>query len=105
MSRHPAIWHNADMAPDPTPDRPAPSPARTRIGRGGRVVIPAEHRRALDLQPGDEVVVRVDDGQVRIFSLPSALRRAQAVVRRHVRPGESVVDELQRDRRKEAAAE
>jgi AbrB family looped-hinge helix DNA binding protein len=42
---------------------------KTTIGAGGRVVIPAEYRRALGLREGDQVIFRVEDGKLRIVSV------------------------------------
>jgi len=77
----------------------------TKIAQGGRLVIPAKHRRALGLKTGDEVILRVIDGELRILSRTEAVRRAQELVRRHVRKGRSLVDELSAERRAEAAGE
>ena len=77
----------------------------TKIADGGRVVIPAEHRRALGLEVGDEVIIRVVDGELRILTRAEAIRRAQSLVRRKVKKGRSLVDELTNERRTEAANE
>ena len=76
-----------------------------RIADGGRLVIPAEYRRALGLETGDEVIIRLEDGELRILTRAEAVKRAQAIVRRHVRKGRSLVDELTAERRAEAADE
>jgi len=78
---------------------------RARITEGGRVVIPAEFRRQLDLQPGAEVILDVTDGELRIRSLRRAIERAQTLVRRHVPEGVSLADELIRERREAARRE
>ena len=78
---------------------------RARITEGGRVVIPAEFRRQLDLQPGAEVILDVTDGELRIRSLRRAIERAQTLVRRHVPEGVSLADELVRERREAARRE
>ena len=78
---------------------------RTRVGSGGRVVIPAEYRKAMGVEPGDEVVIVLEDEEIRIVSLRHAVARAQSLVRRHVPVGESLVDELISDRRQEAKRE
>jgi len=77
----------------------------TKIAHCGRLVIPAKHRRALGLKTGDEVILRVVDGELRILSRTEAVRRAQELVRRHVRKERSLVDELSAERRAEAAGE
>jgi AbrB family looped-hinge helix DNA binding protein len=76
-----------------------------KITPGGRLVIPARHRRALGLKTGDEVLLRVVDGELRILSQAEAVRRAQAMVKRRVKRGRSLVDELLRERRAEAKRE
>jgi AbrB family looped-hinge helix DNA binding protein len=77
----------------------------TRITQGGRVVIPAEYRRALGLEEGDEVILRLVDSELRITGRSEAIRKAQAVVRKHVPRGKSLVRELIRERRRESAGE
>ncbi len=44
----------------------------TEIRQGGRIVIPVEFRRALDIREGDKVQVRLENGELRITT-----RRAQ----------------------------
>lgn len=77
----------------------------TRIAEGGRVVIPVEIRRALGLETGDEIIIRVEDGGLLILTRAEAVRRAQAAVRRRVKRGRSLVEELKADRREEAEDE
>jgi len=77
----------------------------TRITKGGRIVIPAEFRRELGLQTGDEVILRLINGEVRIKTRREAIKEAQAIVRKHVKKGRSLVDELTRERRTEAERE
>jgi AbrB family looped-hinge helix DNA binding protein len=78
---------------------------RAKVDRGGRVVIPVEYRRALGLRPGEEVILRLEDGEIRLLSLAQAISRAQALVRKHVPEGRSLSDELIAERRAEAARE
>ena len=78
---------------------------RTKVAEGGRVVIPAEYRKAMGLQVGDEVILRLEDDGLRLVTLDQALARAQAIVRRHVPEGRSLVDELLAERRREAERE
>lgn len=78
---------------------------RVKISKGGRVVIPAEYRKALGLQTGDEVVIRIDEGELHLFTLNHAIRHAQEIVRRYVPKKRSLVDELIAERHKEAENE
>lgn len=80
-----------------------PLKARARIGAGGRLVIPVEIRRALGMEEGVAVVLRVEDGELRVWTLDEGIRRAQAIASKYIRPGESIVDELIAERRAENA--
>jgi AbrB family looped-hinge helix DNA binding protein len=77
----------------------------TRVSEGGRVVIPAEYRKALGLNPGDEVVLLLEEGGIRILTPREAARRAQALVRSHIPAGRKLADELIAERRQEARDE
>jgi AbrB family looped-hinge helix DNA binding protein len=72
---------------------------RMRANENGRVVIPASFRKRLGIRVGDEVVLQIQDDQLRITSLQRNLERAQRLVRKHVKPGTSLVDELLAERR------
>ncbi|MEK7849028.1 MAG: AbrB/MazE/SpoVT family DNA-binding domain-containing protein [Chloroflexota bacterium] len=76
---------------------------KTRMGAGGRVVIPAGYRRTLGLKPGDEVMLLLEEGEVRLLTPQRAVQRAQALVRRYIPEGRSLVEELLQQRREEAA--
>lgn len=78
---------------------------RARISQGGRVVIPAAYRRALGLEPGDEVVLSLEDGKVRITTTEQLIQNAQALIQQYIPAGRSLVDELMAERRAEAAGE
>jgi AbrB family looped-hinge helix DNA binding protein len=80
-----------------------PLKARARIGAGGRLVIPAEIRRELGLAEGEPVVMRVEDGELRIWSVREGIRRVQERMKPYIIPGKSVVDELIAERRAENA--
>jgi AbrB family looped-hinge helix DNA binding protein len=78
---------------------------RLRINENGRVVIPAPFRKALGVKPGDEVILRWEDDELRITTIRKRLERAQRLVRKYIKPGTSLVDELIADRRREAQDE
>jgi AbrB family looped-hinge helix DNA binding protein len=79
--------------------------SRARVSKGGRIVIPASFRKALGINPGDEVVLRIEDDELRISTLKARIEHAQRLVRRHVKRGTSLVDELIADRRRAATRE
>lgn len=78
---------------------------RVKIVDGGKLVIPAAMRRNLGISTGDTVLVDVHDGELRVRSVPRAIERARAIVRRYVPEGEQLADELIADRRAEAKSE
>jgi len=77
----------------------------TKIGRGARVVIPASFRKALALQPGDSVVLRIEETTLRLIPLRQAILEAQRRVRRHIPANAALVDTLLEERRREAQRE
>ncbi len=78
---------------------------RLRINENGRVVIPAPFRKALGINLGDEVILRLEGDELRITTLKRRLERAQRHVRKYVKPGVSLVDELIAERREAAKRE
>jgi AbrB family looped-hinge helix DNA binding protein len=76
-----------------------------RVNQNGRVVIPASYRKALGIKPGDEVILRMEDGELRITTMKRRLERAQRRIRQYVKPGVSLVDELIAERREAAKRE
>ena len=78
---------------------------RTKLDQNGRVVIPASFRQALGMEAGDDVVLRLDEGELRITTQQARIQRAQRRAERYARGGRSAVDELLEERRREAAKE
>ena len=75
---------------------------RARLGQGGRFVIPWVCRAAMGVKPGDELVVSMNDGELRVTTVAQAITRAQALVRQYVPVGSSLVEELLTDRHAES---
>jgi AbrB family looped-hinge helix DNA binding protein len=78
---------------------------RARLNANGRVVIPAAVRRALDLRPGDELILRVEGGELRLSTRRQALARARRMIREYIPSEEDLTQSLIDDRRAEAARE
>jgi AbrB family looped-hinge helix DNA binding protein len=76
---------------------------RVQVHSGGRFVLPAKLRKELQIKAGDEIVLRLENGSIRLVPLHQAVIIAQQTVKKYVPKGTSlVVDLLQA--RKEAAA-
>lgn len=77
----------------------------THLGAKGRIVLPAEVRKALGLKEGDPLLLRVrEDGAIELLSAREVARRTKGMFA-HVAPGRSLVDELLAERREEARRE
>lgn len=83
----------------------SPRAHRTTVDSGGRVVLPVEYRRALGVEPGDEVVLVLKEGVVRVMTSAEAVRRAQALLAPHLASGPDLVDELLEARKRETKRE
>jgi AbrB family looped-hinge helix DNA binding protein len=78
---------------------------RMRVNENGRVVIPASFRKRMGIHVGDEVVLQIQDDELRITTLKRHIERAQRLGRKHVKPGTSLVEELIAERREAARNE
>lgn len=66
---------------------------RTKINENGRVNIPVSCRKILNLQTGDELILRVENDELHIMSVKRALTKAQLIVQKYAQK-KSLVDEL-----------
>ncbi len=76
--------------------------ARTLITEGGRIVIPSLIRKELNLNVGEEVIIKVESGELHISTLKQAIKNAQASVRRYNKHNVSLKDVLIAERRLES---
>ena len=77
-----------------------------KLADAGRLVIPAALRREMGVEPGDDLLLRVDeDGELTVIGRMQAIKRIQARAQQFKKPGESVVDEFIAEREAEAARE
>ena len=57
---------------------------RTKIGEGGRVIIPAVFRQALHLQTGDDIILHFENNEIHIITPDQALAKLQAKVKSYL---------------------
>lgn len=74
---------------------------RGKVSGAGRVVVPSEFRKEFGIDDGADVVFSRTDYGIAITTLDQAIRQAQALVRRYVPEGVSLVDELREARRQD----
>jgi AbrB family looped-hinge helix DNA binding protein len=77
----------------------------TKLGEGGRLVIPADYRKALGVETGDELVLILEENSLRVLTPKEGIRRAQALVRSYIPEGRLLSDELIEERLKESQPE
>lgn len=78
---------------------------RMRVNENGRIVIPAAFRKALGIEVGDEVVLRLHPDELSVTTQQHRIRQAQQRARKYLKPGTSLVDELLAERREAARHE
>ena len=74
----------------------------TKIGEGGRLIIPAAYRKALNLHPGDELIIRIENGELRLFRQSQALQRIRAAVKKKMTKKVNYVDEFLAERKRDS---
>lgn len=79
---------------------------RGRVSQAGRLGLPAEVRKAVGLDNGGDVVIEVDDGEIRIRTMSQVVARAQALSKAMLTTGDDIdVDAFVAERHAEAARE
>ncbi len=77
---------------------------QAKVVKGGKLVLPAPLRRELGIKDGDDVIVDLSGGGMRIRSYDATIKEAQRLVREFT-TNPSTVDDFIADRRREAARE
>ena len=78
---------------------------KVQMRSGGRLVVPANLRKALKIKTGDEIIVRLENDSIRLIPMHQAVSLAQMIVKQYAPQGISLVDELIKARRQEAGRE
>lgn len=90
-------------------DRQTPKESLQRVSlsmdSAGRIVVPVEFRKAMEVREGDTLVATLSDGELRLTTARMAIKRAQELARELIPGDESLADSLIADRRREAARE
>ncbi len=79
----------------------------TTIDSGGRIVIPYDYRKKLNLKEGDTVTISLDEDEfaVRVSTARLAIKRMQKLLKARVPEGVSLSEELIAERREQAKKE
>lgn len=76
-----------------------------RINDNGRIVIPAEIRQKMGIQPGDALVLSLDGEVLKVEPQRVRVRRVQESLRRLIPPDRVLSNELAAERRSEVQHE
>jgi AbrB family looped-hinge helix DNA binding protein len=89
------VWHSVDMSH---------RHLTVQVGDRGRFVLPAEVRRRLDVDPGDLLVLEMDDATVQLRKAVDVAQSGRGLLRDFA-PGDDLAAQLIEDRRAEAERE
>ena len=81
----------------------SPSQTSIRLGRQGRLVVPAAIRKALGFRPGENLLARVENDRLIVEKAEAVERRLHTYFRKF--EGRSLAEELISERRDEARRE
>ena len=78
---------------------------KTKIGTGGKIIIPASFRKSIHLNVGDDIILHLKDNDIIMTTASQALKKIQAKLKLHNPNQDSLVDELIQMRRDESRHE
>lgn len=73
---------------------------KTSMDKNGRVLIPAQFRKELDMKPGNNYLVSLYEDEIKIITLDKAIDEMHAIFTKNKNANNSV-EEFLSDRRKE----
>lgn len=82
-----------------------PERLHVTVGPGGRIVIPAVYRKAMQVKEGDRLMARFVDGELRLITPEMGIKRAQRIVRETIPADVDLIADLFEMRRQEVADE
>lgn len=77
---------------------------RVSLGKQGRLVIPAQMRRSLGLQEGDQLIARAESGKI-VIEKPEVIEQRLKARLAHIPKERSIVDEFIAERHEAAKQE
>jgi bifunctional DNA-binding transcriptional regulator/antitoxin component of YhaV-PrlF toxin-antitoxin module len=81
----------------------ASAPARAVLDETGRILLPNRILESWSAAAGEELLVRLEGDELRIFTRSAGLRLARELLRKYPQSDKSMADELIAERRREAA--
>lgn len=68
--------------------------SKALINDGGRILIPLNIRKALNLNIGDEMLLKVEEDEIHMIPLSKAVQQAQDLIRQYNKDGLKLTDIL-----------
>ena len=78
---------------------------KAEVHKAGRITIPIEIRKQFKIAEGDILIIRQEDGELKIITAQQALAHARNLVQPYLQSPESSVDNFIESRREEAERE
>ncbi|KIE06278.1 hypothetical protein NF27_AK00100 [Candidatus Jidaibacter acanthamoeba] len=78
---------------------------RTEVDRSGRILIPLELRREINVNTGDTLVLRKIDNEIKLLKYQDVIREIQSFFASRKKEGISMTDEIIKMRREENKVE
>jgi AbrB family looped-hinge helix DNA binding protein len=79
--------------------------ADAKVNENGRILIPAAIREQMGVKAGDDMVLTLEDGVLRVESYRAIIRKIQEEMQQYKKPGVLVSEEFIAERREEARRE
>lgn len=73
--------------------------AKAKILKGGKIIIPSNCRKALNILDGDELLFDIQDKQIIISPVKFTLQKVRRLLKAHNGSDRSLVDELIQERK------
>ncbi len=74
---------------------------KTSIGENGRIIIPSKMRKEANLTVGQEIIINLQNGELKISSYNTKLKSIQEAVKRYTKDKGSLVEKLVELRKEE----
>lgn len=56
---------------------------KSKVDQAGRILIPASYRHLLHLMPGQDIILQVAEGELRVCSFKESAKHARALVKKY----------------------
>ncbi|MBX9744582.1 MAG: hypothetical protein K2X08_05165 [Chlamydiales bacterium] len=78
---------------------------KSKIDQAGRILVPASYRHFLHLTPGQDVILQVAKGELRVRSFKESASHARSLVKKYNSKDQDLVELLFQARKEEVSRE